>query len=99
MTVKILELARDDLIAGFEFYEKRELGLGRYFLTSLYSDIDSLETSGGNHATPHRHFHRLLSKKFPFAIYYSMESEAVRVRAVVDCRRSPTWIKKHLKEA
>lgn len=34
--------------------------------------------------------------RFPFAIYDTVESETVRVRAVVDCRKNPSWIRKHL---
>ena len=43
MRVEILDKAEDDLIAGFEFYEAQESGLGMYFLESLYSDIESLK--------------------------------------------------------
>jgi len=96
MTIEILDLARDDLIKGYHFYERREQGVGRHFLENLYSDIDALELTGGNHRKVYRDFHRALSKKFPFAVFYTVEDEVVRVRAVVDCRRSPTWITEHL---
>ncbi len=42
MTIVILPSAREDLAAGFEFYEEQGAGLGGYFLESLFSDIDSL---------------------------------------------------------
>jgi hypothetical protein len=44
----------------------------------------------------HFYDHRLLSKRFPFAIYYRIESDEVRVYAVLDCRRDPAWIRKRL---
>ena len=69
MKIQILDLAKKDLIEGFRFYEDFESGVGDYFLTSLYADIDSLTIFGGLHAKPYRHFHRALSKRFPFAIY------------------------------
>jgi len=34
-------------------------------------------------------FHRLLSKRFPWAIYYDVLDDRVRVYAVLDCRQSP----------
>lgn len=43
-------------------------------------------------------YHRCLSKRFPFAIYYRVEGELVRVHAVLDCRRNPSSIKKRLRE-
>lgn len=43
-------------------------------------------------------YHRCLSKRFPFAVYYSLDRELVRVFAVLDCRRNPSWIRARLKE-
>lgn len=99
MRLEILDLARDDLIEGFHFYEGKEQGLGRFFLVNLYSDIESLKVYGGVHRQAYRGFHRALSRRFPFAIYYTVEQETVRVRAVVDCRKAPSWIRRHLKRA
>ncbi len=96
MTIEILDLARDDLIAGFEFYEEREEGVGSHFLECLYRDLDALKITGGTHRKAHRAFHRALSKVFPFAIYYTLDQDIVRIRAVVDCRRDPLWIEGHL---
>ena len=99
MRLQILDLARDDLIEGFHFYEDKGVGLGSYFLVNLYADIESLKVFGGIHRKAYRGFHRVLSKRFPFAIYYSVEQNIVRIRAVVDCRREPSWIRRHLKQA
>ena len=41
-------------------------------------------------------YHRSLSKRFPFAIYYRVASGTVHVSAVLDCRRDPAWIRKRL---
>jgi len=92
----ILDKAEDDLVAGFRFYEAREPGLGTYFLQSLYSDIESLRLYAGIHRRAYRDFHRLLSKRFPFAIFYKVAGATAFVHAVVDCRRRPAWIRGHL---
>jgi hypothetical protein len=42
-------------------------------------------------------FHRLLAKRFPYGIYYEIEKDEIRVRAVLDCRRDPKWIRQKLK--
>ncbi len=42
MKIRILDSASQDLIKGFDFYEKPEAGLGSYFIDSLFADIDSL---------------------------------------------------------
>ena len=95
MRIAILEEAREDLIQGFRFYENQEPGLGTYFLDCLFSDIDSLLVYVGIHSVTYA-YHQCLSKRFPFAIYYSLEGELVRVYAVLDCRRNPSWIRKRL---
>lgn len=99
MRLQILDLAANDLVEGFHFYENKEGGLGGYFLVSLYADIEGLKLSGGIHRTAYGSFRRALSKRFPFAIYYTVEEDTVRIRAVVDCRKRPSWIRRHLKGA
>ena len=96
MKLVILDRAEDDLVEAFDFYELQEPGLGDYFLSSLHSDIESLRLYAGTHRKAHRHLHRSLSKRFPFGIYYTVESDEIRIHAVVDCRRSPSWIRKRL---
>ncbi len=98
MKISILDRAESDLAEGFEFYELQESGLGRYFLSTLCSDIDSLRLFAGVHRKAHRHLHRALSKRFPFAIYYTVENDTAFVHAVVDCRRDPSWIHERLDE-
>ena len=90
MKIVILPSARDDLADGFRFYEQQEEGLGGYFLESLFSDIDSLRLYAGIHPKIFSN-HRLLSKRFPYAIYYAEQSKTVFVKAVLDCRRDPQF--------
>ena len=95
MRIDILDDAKNDLIAGFYFYEEQASGLGSYFLDSLFSDIDSLVLYAGIHRVVYGS-HRCLASRFPFAVYYRIEADVVRVRAVVDSRRNPTWIRRRL---
>jgi hypothetical protein len=95
MTIIILPSAKEDLAAGFAFFEEQQAGLGAYFLESLFSDIDSLRIYSGVHRRVFG-YHRLLSKRFTFAVYYSVESGTAYVRAVLDCRRDPVWLRQRL---
>lgn len=95
MKIQILNEAQQDLVYGFRFYESQSEGLGDYFLDSLFSDIDSLQIYAGIHAL-YFGYHRLLAKRFPFAIYYRVENHVVRVYAILDCRRNPAWIRNRL---
>ena len=95
MKIEILDDAKEDLIAGFHFYEEQASGLGSYFLDSLFSDIDSLLLYAGIHRVVFGS-HRCIATRFPFAIYYRIEADVICIRAVIDCRRNPAWIRKHL---
>jgi plasmid stabilization system protein ParE len=97
MKIEILDSARQDLMDGYRFYEKQAEGVGAYFLDTLLSDIDSLVVNAGIHPVHFGNYHRLLSKRFPFAIYYLVEEQIARVYAVLDCRRSPAWTRKKLR--
>ena len=95
MTVVVLEDAADDMEAGRRFYESREWGIGDYFVESILSDLDSLVLYAGIHCK-HIGFHRMLSKRFPFGIYYEVEGDTAYVYGILDMRREPLWIRKEL---
>ena len=96
MRIRILESARLDLLDGYRFYEVQATGLGQYFLDSLFSDIDSLLITAGVHPVHFGQYYRLLSRRFPFAIYYRIEGQHVLVYAVLDCRRHLSVIRARL---
>jgi plasmid stabilization system protein ParE len=96
MRIEILDEAEKDLVDGFAFYEQQSKKLGDYFLDSIFSDVESLHLYAGIHALLFG-YHRLLFKRFPFAIYYRIENDIIRVYAILDCRRSPAWIRDRLR--
>ncbi|MBI5788425.1 MAG: type II toxin-antitoxin system RelE/ParE family toxin [Candidatus Schekmanbacteria bacterium] len=98
MKVKILASAGQDLIDGYWFYEKQAEGLGTFFIDTLFSDIDSLSIYGGIHPKYFGRYFRLLSRRFPFAIYYCVEDNTVLIYAILDCRRNPAWIRNKLRK-
>ena len=95
MRIEILPSARDDLVVGSAFYERQREGLGNYFEDCLFSDVDSLKLYAGIHRKVFG-YHRLLSKRFPYAIYYDVEGGIIRVWAVLDCRQDPASIRRRL---
>jgi len=95
--ISIQPAALRDLREGFRFYETQDIGLGSYFVDSLFSDIDSLQLYAGIHSVHFGRFYRLLSKRFPYAAYYQIIGSEIVVRAVLDLRRDPKWIARKLK--
>lgn len=64
-------------------------------MSCLISDIESLKLYAGIHAKEFG-FHRVASKRFPFAIYYLMGPNGVDIYAVLDCRQLPETIEQRL---
>ena len=60
MEIRLLETAKEDLREGWNFYEKRSVGLGDYFLDSIQADVRSLMIYAGVHALAND-FHRMLT--------------------------------------
>jgi len=77
MKIKILESALEDIKRGWTFYERQKEGLGNYFLENIISDIESLKYFGGIHKKVFSKYYRLLSRKFPFAIYYRIIKKSI----------------------
>jgi len=38
----------------------------------------------------------MLSERFPFAIYYTVSGNEIKIHAIIDCRRDPAWIRDRL---
>ena len=49
MKIQILDEAQSDLREGVKFYEHQNVGLGTYFLDTIFSGIDSLVLYAGVH--------------------------------------------------
>lgn len=95
--VIVLKEVAEDLEEGRLFYDRKQPGIGDYFFDSLISDLESLRLYAGTH---YKRFglHRMLSRRFPFAIYYEIEEDTASVIAVLDMRRNPAWIHGKLKK-
>ena len=97
MNIKILDEAQADLREGAKFYECQNAGLGTYFLDAIFSDIDSLILYAGAHIKLNS-YHRLLSKTFPYAVYYQIDGDIIKIYAILDCRRNPKRTSEGLKQ-
>lgn len=89
--IVVLEDVSFDLKIAEEFYKKQNRGLDIYFKDSIISDIESLWLYGGIHNKSFG-LYRLLSKRFPYGIYYEVDNNIVVVIAVLDLRQNPSNI-------
>jgi len=69
--------------------------LNEYFFDSLFSDIDALTLYAGIHPKFFG-YHRLLAKRFPYAVYYTLHADMIVVFRVLDLRRNPSHVRRAL---
>lgn len=93
--VFISDDAVTDLDAGKAFYDSKQEGIGEYFIDCLLSDIESLKFFAGIHGMCYGFF-RMLSKRFPYAIYYETIDSTVMIIAILDMRRNPTLLNEQI---
>ena len=62
MKIEISSGAEADVADGYWFYERQSIGLGDYFRSCIFVDIESLRYFGGIHEIEYG-FHRSLSKR------------------------------------
>lgn len=94
--VRVLEEAADDLENAKAFYDQQEPGVGDYCVRTLWGEIASLEKHHGIHKT-HWGLFRMLSKKFPYGVFYRETDSEVQVIAVLDLRRAPSRLRKQVR--
>ncbi len=88
--------ANADFKAGREFYDLNSKKAGDYFVSSILADLESLNFYAGIHPL-FSGFHRMLARRFPFAIYYEIHEQHVWVVAILDMRKKPDGIIEKLK--
>ena len=95
MHVELRTEAVSDLVEAACFYERQRGGLGEQFTDAMFVHLAYLETVAGGHEVVFG-LHRMLAKKFPYALYYQVAGELVDVVAILDCRRNPGSISRTL---
>jgi len=94
----LTELAQKDIYDSEKFYEDQSPNLGVYFYDSIIVDLDALKFYAGIHQK-YFGFYRMITKRFPYAIYYDIEDDLVIVHAILHTRRDIDFINKRLTES
>lgn len=92
MKTRLTSAALRDLAAGWRFYEGKSPGLGDYFVESISADVARLKSFPGVHVRVGG-YHRMLAKRFPFAIYYSVTNDAIVVKQFSTAAEIPLGLK------
>ena len=93
--LSLTELSQEDIYESQNFYEEQSPNLGIYFYDSIVCDLDALKFYAGIHQK-YFGFYRMITKRFPYAIYYDIEDDLVVVHAVLHTRKDLKSIKNRL---
>lgn len=89
MRLRYTARAIDDLHIAFEWYEGQRRGLGFEFLDCVEAVIETIQRIPKLYAKHHAHFRRVLVRRFPFSIFYTIEKKEIIVHAIFDNRQDP----------
>jgi len=78
-----------DLAGGFGYYEGQTEGLGEQFLAAVDSAFDAIERYPEMFTRVHGEVRRALVSRFPYAVFYRVESKRVVVLTVLHTARDP----------
>ena len=79
--------AEADLREAWLWYESQRAGLGDELLMEIRAAIRRLETDPEQRPLYYRDFRRLLTRRFPYKLFYRLEGERVIVFRVLHAKR------------
>ena len=88
-TIRLREEADLDLAEAASWYENQRAGLGHEFLDEVVSTLAAIEKRPLSFPVIHRHTHRALIGRFPFAVFYRIKYSDIVVVAVMHGSRHP----------
>lgn len=88
--------AEADVSSAYSYYEDCLKGLGSDFILCLEESLERMSRNPEMYPIAYKGLRRALIKRYPFGVFYLVESEAVVVIAVMHCSRNPDSWKKRI---
>jgi plasmid stabilization system protein ParE len=87
MRLVIRSRAETDLREAQNWYENQRTGLGAEFLAEIDATIRVLIRDPQRHPVYYRGFRRVLTRRFPYKLFYRLEDDRVIIFRVLHVRR------------
>ena len=87
--LRFLPEVEDDAVAAYEWYESKLVGLGKDFLQTLYSTTEETTLNPLLYQLMHGEIRRRLLRRFPYAVYFTLDGNELVVLGVFHCARDP----------
>ena len=78
-----------DLAGGYVYYEGQKADLGKEFLAAVELSFESIERSPELYMRAHLEVRRAIVSRFPYAVFYLVESERIVVLRVLHTASDP----------
>lgn len=88
--------AETDLAEAFDYYEAQLLGLGHEFVATVEEQLERVMDNPAQYQVLHRGVRRAVMRRFPYAVFYLAEGDAVVVLAIEHQARDPEHWKQRL---
>ena len=95
--LRFLPEVQGDAVDGYAWYEGKVSGLGEEFLRIFYACAAELPRNPLLYTKVYGEFRRRLMRRFPYAIYFKIEEDAVIVFGLFHCARNPKAIHRALR--
>lgn len=88
--VRFLDAAEDEATEAIDWYEERQLGLGIAFRKSVEAAVVSIQKRPLSFPVAHgSNVRRARIKRFPFTIFFAIQSDQILVYSVFHNSRNP----------
>ncbi len=89
MKLRYTDISKDDLEITFEWYEKQRRGLGFGFLDCIEEGLQNISSNPEAYQVRYSIFHGCVIRRFPFTIFYSIETDEIVIHSIFDNRQNP----------
>lgn len=90
LEIRLRPEAELDLEDAAIWYEQQCAGLGHQFLDEAAASLSSIAASPLLYPLVHRNTRRALMRRFPFGVYYQIDTSTVIVVAIMHGSRNPS---------
>ncbi len=88
-TLQFLPEVEEDVINGYVWYETKSRGLGEDFLRMFYASANEIPWNPLRYPRVYQDFRRRLIRRFPYAIYFTIENDQIILFGLFHCARNP----------
>jgi plasmid stabilization system protein ParE len=78
-----------DIAEAYVWYERRRIGLGEEFLSSVDACMEGIRRHPEMYPLVHENYRRSLIRRFPYAVFYDYPESTVTLYAVFHTSRDP----------